>query len=248
MATKNNKDKATSSEQGPHWGKLPAFASQHIAQISGLSAKVYMLLVLRCDWHTREVSISYPAIASGVGHKDTKRVKDAVASLIEHGLIQRVDRGKKGVANRYYLPLAEEGSKRPLPQEKTRGQNDPYPGVKMTPTPGVKMTPHYKSVFNKNSIQEAQRAQPQGQAGAARANDHQSQTGDACPECGAPAVGEGCCPSCGWDYGQLSLPSSPLQMCPECHLALQPDGTCWLHGRPQPGKEKGSEGSPSLDE
>lgn len=216
------------------FGKIPAFVAPLLPQLTGFQAKVYMVLALRCDWHTREISISYPALAKALGLKDKKRVEDAVKELRRLGLVAEIP-GKKGVSNRYFLPLEEgeehQGPKRPLPQT-TRGQNDPYPGAKMTPTPGAKMTPHYKKSLDKNPIQEAQRALPDGQAGAGPYVP-QCHLSDICPECGAVTVGEGRCPSCGWDFGQLSIPAeetstNPAEdMCPRCKVALQPDGTCW---------------------
>lgn len=201
--------------------------------------RLYCALSLHADSQDRRCFPSQRALMeeSQIATKHT--LIKALDRLEELGLIERLKRD--GHSNIYTLPWDPPKASQVVSiADTTQGEKGSvncchYP-VSIADTTPVSIADTRNILIKQTQKQKTQRDHPQGQAG------------DTCPECGAPALGEGCCPSCGWDYGQMELPTAAPQTCPECGLALQPDGTCWRHGAPhKPGIEKGCEGSPSLE-
>lgn len=215
--------------EGQSFGKFASFVLAHLADLSGSAVKVYSALCCRCGYHDRHVHVSYATLMqlTGIGSEHTLR--KALNALEGIGAITRKT-GNVGKCNDYYLPLE--------PPAKSAGgmdSNPPQkvPGVTRKKCRGVpaKSAPRTKRSTEK-SYRDARRAQPHGKAGGALRIAEGIEACSVCPSCGSPSTGDASCPVCGWDYGQMPLPSSAEpQLCPECGLALQPDGTCWRHGR-----------------
>ena len=215
--------------EGQSFGKFASFVLGHLADLSGSAVKVYSALCCRCGYHDRHVHISYPALMQTTGIGSEHTLCKSLNELESIGAITRKT-GNVGKCNDYYLPLE--------PPAKSAGGMDSDPlqkvqGVtcKKCSAPTAKSAVRTKRSTEK-SYKEARRAQPHGKAGGALRIAEGIEACSVCPSCGSPSAGDDSCPVCGWDYGQMPLPSSvEPQLCPECGLALQPDGTCWRHGR-----------------
>lgn len=214
---------------GQSFGKFASFVLAHLADLSGSSVKVYSALCCLCGYHDRHVHVSYSTLmqTTGIGSENTLR--KALNELEGIGAVCRKS-GNVGKSNDYFLPLEP-----PSKSEGGAGINPPQKvrGVTLKNCGGVPSKSEGRTKRStEKSYREARRAQPHGKAGGALRIAEGIETRSVCPSCGSPSAGDASCPVCGWDYGQMSLPSSGVpQMCPECGLALQSDGTCWRHGR-----------------
>lgn len=191
---------------GQHFGKFAAFVGLHLSELSGSAVKVYSALCCLCGYHDRHVHVSYATLMERTGTGSEHTLRKALNDLEAIGAICRKS-GNVGKCNDYFLPLE--------PPAKSAGGMDfdppqKVPGVtrKKCGYPPAKSAPRTKRSTEK-SIQEAQRAQPHGQAGAALA-DGAAAASATCPACGS-LLPEGApsCPGCGWDTGQLSLADEP---------------------------------------
>lgn len=224
--------KAETSVSSGQFGKAAKFLLPSVADLSGSAAKVYLALCMMCGYHDRHVHISYPSLMKLAGVSRNILAK-ALNELEALGAIARQS-GNVGKCNDYLLPLL------PVSESDTGEEDNPYQkvirgSIKNRDYPVSETDTRTKRSTEEKSIQEAQRAQPHGQAGAALAD------GAACPNCGSKAVGEGVCETCGWDMGQLALDTgAPLPWAEQARLAEAV--VARLTGQQtQPGKEKGRE-------
>lgn len=143
--------------------RINTLCDDHLDQLEGVPLKVWLIYHRRANHQTEEAWPGVRQIAAKIGHKDTKRVREAIHWLIERGYLELIDAAtfRTSATYRVSLPKTEgassttEGVKPPVKAEPTEGAKA-HPQGATRPSPrGRGAPPNRTENRTKNSTHSA---------------------------------------------------------------------------------------------